>query len=145
LEGRDAWTEANRVVSVWAQEQADAWIIEAVVERAGSEGGAPARFRAGLRAVVFKQGGLALVKPLWLENTDPRPWQLLARWRRDSLLSADRRESHNHGRREGSQGNQCSCHVKLLMGDNPYFCRGEIRHSADDPRFRYLFADLTPR
>ncbi|MCY2992528.1 MAG: hypothetical protein NTY19_32300 [Planctomycetota bacterium] len=77
LEGRDAWTEASRVVSVRAQEQADAWIIEAVVERAGAEDGAPAQFRAGLRAAVFKQGGLALVKPLWLENTDSRPWQFV--------------------------------------------------------------------
>jgi hypothetical protein len=76
-EGHDVWTEANGVVSIGAQEQADAWIIEAVVERAGAEGGASARFRAGLRAAVFKQGGFTLVKPLWLENTDSRPWQFV--------------------------------------------------------------------
>jgi len=76
LGGRDAWTEANRVVSLRAQEQADAWIVEAVVERSGSAGRGPAQFRAGLRAAVFKKGGIALVKPLWIENSDPRPWQL---------------------------------------------------------------------
>jgi len=68
--GHDYWAESDRVVSLRMQEQADAWIIEAVVERAGG----PARFRAGLRAAVFKRGGLALVKPLWVENTDSRSW-----------------------------------------------------------------------
>jgi hypothetical protein len=76
MDGRDYWTEANRVVSLRAQEQTDAWIVEAVVEHAGGAAGGPARFRAGLRAAVFKRGGLALVKPLWLENTDSRPWLL---------------------------------------------------------------------
>jgi hypothetical protein len=77
LDGRDFWTEANRVVSLRAQQQADAWIVEAVVECAGSGSRGPGHFRAGLRAAVFKQGGLALVKPLWLENADPRPWELV--------------------------------------------------------------------
>lgn len=77
LEGRDCWTEANRVVSLRLQEQADAWLVEAVVEHAGPGGRGPAKFRAGLRAAVFKRGGIALVKPLWLENSDPRPWQLV--------------------------------------------------------------------
>ena len=77
LDGRDFWTEANRVVSLRAQEQADAWIVEAVVECAGSGSRGPGHFRVGLRAAVFKQGGLALIKPLWLENSDPRPWELL--------------------------------------------------------------------
>ena len=42
-----------------------------------ARGRGPAQFRAGLRAAVFKRGGIALVKPLWLENTDSRPWQLV--------------------------------------------------------------------
>ena len=77
VDGREFWTEANRVVSLRAQEQADAWVVEAVVERAGgAAAGGPACFRAALRAVVFKHGGLALVKPLWLENTDSRSWMM---------------------------------------------------------------------
>ena len=38
LDGHDLWTEANRVVSLRAQEQAEAWVIEAVVERTGPQG-----------------------------------------------------------------------------------------------------------
>jgi hypothetical protein len=76
LGGRDFWTEAKRVISLRAQEQADAWIVEAVVEFAGPAGQGPAHYRAALRAVVFKQGGIALVKPLWLENIDTRAWRL---------------------------------------------------------------------
>ena len=33
---------------------------------------------------------------------------------------------------------------KLLMGNNPYFYRGELRNFFDEPQFTYLFADLTP-
>lgn len=77
LQGRDYWTEANRVVSLRAQEQADAWVVEAVAEYAGPARQGPGQFRAGLRAVVLKRGGIALVKPLWLVNTDSRPWQLV--------------------------------------------------------------------
>ena len=76
LDGHDAWTEAGRVVSLRAQEQADAWLVEAVAEHAGPAEPGPAHFRVGLRAAVFKKGGVALVKPLWLENSDPRPWRL---------------------------------------------------------------------
>jgi hypothetical protein len=77
FDGRDAWTEANRVVSLRAQRQADAWVLEAVVERVGSDRRDPTQFRAGLRAAVFNQGGIALVKPLWIENTAEQPWQLV--------------------------------------------------------------------
>ncbi|MCX6897392.1 MAG: hypothetical protein NT105_01710 [Verrucomicrobia bacterium] len=77
IDEHDYWTAANRVVSLRTQEQADAWIVEAVVEHAGgATAGGAARFRAGLRAAVFKRGGLALVKPLWIENTDSRSWLL---------------------------------------------------------------------
>jgi hypothetical protein len=76
LEGHDFWTEANHLVSLRVQEQADAWIVEAEVEYAGHAGRGPAQFRAGVRAAVFKRGGIALVKPLWLENSDSRAWQL---------------------------------------------------------------------
>ena len=77
FEGHNAWTEANRVASLRVQEQADAWIVEAVVERSGPPRQGPPHFRAGLRAAVFKRGGIALVKPLWLENTDARSWRFV--------------------------------------------------------------------
>jgi len=76
FEGKDWWTSANRVVSLKSQEQADAYVVEAVVAYVGQAGHGPAQFQAGVRAVVFKQGGYALVKPLWLENTDSRTWEL---------------------------------------------------------------------
>ncbi len=76
LNGRDFWTEANRIVSLRVQEQADAWIVEAVVEHTSHAATGAGHYRAGLRAVVFKRGGLVLAKPLWIENTDKRPWLL---------------------------------------------------------------------
>jgi hypothetical protein len=75
-EGRDYWTEANRVVSLRAQRQADAWVVEAVVEYAGPKGPGPAGFRAAVRGAVFEPG-IVLLKPLWVENTDTRPWQFV--------------------------------------------------------------------
>ena len=77
VEGRNFWTEANRVVSLRVQQQVDAWLVEAVVEHAHPGKHGPAQFRAGLRAAVFKKGGVALVKPLWLENSDSRPWRFV--------------------------------------------------------------------
>ncbi|MBI5683821.1 MAG: hypothetical protein HZC54_01950 [Verrucomicrobia bacterium] len=77
IDGHDYWTAANRMASLRVQEQTDAWIVEAVVEfGSGAAARGPASFRAGLRAAVFKRGGLALVKPLWVENSDSRSWQL---------------------------------------------------------------------
>ncbi len=77
VDGHDYWTETDRVHSLRIQEQADAWIIEAVGEYAGGTGmSGPAHFRAAMRGIVFKRGGLAQVKPLWVENTDSRSWQL---------------------------------------------------------------------
>jgi hypothetical protein len=76
-QGHEGWTEANRTTSLRVQEQPDAWIVEALVERAGPARQGPPHFQAALRAAIFKRGGLALVKPLWLENTDSRPWQMV--------------------------------------------------------------------
>jgi len=78
LDGHSYWTDANRVTALKAQELADAWIVEATLERAGGAARGAAQFRAAVRAVVFKSGGVALVKPLWIENTDARPWELAA-------------------------------------------------------------------
>ncbi len=89
--GVHQWVETDRVVSLKTRELPDAVLVEAVVERAG--GGTaitavdaagvqaaaptgPARYRAAVRAAVFKRGGLALVRPLWVASQDPRPWTL---------------------------------------------------------------------
>ncbi len=90
--GGDQWVETDRVQSLKMVEQPDAWVIEAEVERV-SAGGAitavdaegkprpaptgPGSYKAAVRAVVFKRGGIALVRPLWVENTDSRPWRLV--------------------------------------------------------------------
>ncbi|NUQ01870.1 MAG: hypothetical protein HUU35_18655, partial [Armatimonadetes bacterium] len=90
--GQDQWVETDTVESMRLQEQRDAWLLEAVVSRKGQgtaitavddvgqmavPASAPAAFRATVRAVVFREGGLALVRPLSIENTDRRPWELV--------------------------------------------------------------------
>jgi hypothetical protein len=74
MDGRDYWAEADKVVSLKAQAQPDAVAVDAVVERTAA---GAAFFRAAVRVVVFKRGGLAFVKPLWVESSDPRPWRLV--------------------------------------------------------------------
>jgi hypothetical protein len=76
VNGQSHWTESTRVTSLETAEQPDAWVIEAQVERAPARGG-PAGFRARVRAVVFKEFGLALVHPLWVESLDTRDWTLI--------------------------------------------------------------------
>ena len=73
-DGREQWAECDRLLSLQVQEQPDAWLVEAVVGR-GEAGGAGS-FRAGVRAAVFKHGGLVLARPLWVENNSARPWKL---------------------------------------------------------------------
>ncbi|MEI7730720.1 MAG: hypothetical protein WCO56_14195 [Verrucomicrobiota bacterium] len=75
INGQDQWNEPERVAALELQDQRDAWVVEAEVERAAAASG-PAGYRARLRAVVFKQLDLALVRPLWVENTDRRTWEL---------------------------------------------------------------------
>ena len=74
-DGQDQWSECDRSVSLRMQEQPDAWLVEAVVGR--GEAGSRESFRAGVRAAVFKQGGLVLARPLWVENTGARGWRML--------------------------------------------------------------------
>lgn len=75
VNGQDAWVESARIVDLEMEEQPDAWVIEAEVEHPAASSG-PAGYRARVQAVVFKQLGLALVRPLWMESLDSRNWQL---------------------------------------------------------------------
>ncbi|HWI57643.1 MAG TPA: hypothetical protein VNZ22_10485, partial [Bacillota bacterium] len=75
IHGRDAWVESSRMVGLELQEQPEAWVLEAEVESPGVPDG-PAGYRARVRAVVFKQLGLAQVRPLWVESLDARSWEL---------------------------------------------------------------------
>lgn len=92
IEGNDQWVSTDRVEELRVHEQPDAWVVEAIVERAGQQPGVtevdgqgkmkealtgPARFRAAVRAVVFKREGTAFVKPLWVESLDSRPWRFV--------------------------------------------------------------------
>lgn len=86
-DGQNHWLEARRVDSLKVQEQRDAWLIEAEVSCA--QPGVP-QYRAGLRGAVFKKGGVAMAKPMWVENTDSRPWQLAnAYWFCRSAIGGD--------------------------------------------------------
>ena len=90
IAGHDQWVSTDAVESLSARTFADGWVIDAVVVRKGSgaaitavdaEGkpaaptNEPASYRALVRAVVFKEGGLALVRPLWVESLDSRDWE----------------------------------------------------------------------
>jgi hypothetical protein len=75
LDGREQWTECDRIVSLQLQEQPDAWLIEAEVS-SGAAGSANS-FRAAVRLAVFKHGGVVLARPLWVENTGTRDWKLV--------------------------------------------------------------------
>lgn len=74
IDGREAWTECDRSISLQLQEQPDAWLIEAVVGY--GEAVAANSFRAAVRLAVFKNGGVVLARPLWVENTGTRNWKL---------------------------------------------------------------------
>jgi hypothetical protein len=76
LKGRDHWVESSRILRLETQTAPQAWVIEAEVEYPGAPDG-PAGYRARVRAVVFKELGLAMVRPLWVESRDARSWQLV--------------------------------------------------------------------
>jgi hypothetical protein len=89
--GQHHWTRADTVESIETHTQARATVIDMIVSNKGGgppttavdEAGrqeqlrsAPARFRIALRAVVFAEKPVALVRPLWVESMDDREWQL---------------------------------------------------------------------
>jgi hypothetical protein len=76
VDGQDAWVESTKLIGLEMEEQPDAWVLEVEVEHPAALTG-PAGYRARVRAVVFKQLGLALVRPLWVESVDSRSWQLM--------------------------------------------------------------------
>lgn len=75
VNGQDAWVETTRLTDLQTQEQPDAWVVEASVEHPPALSG-PAGYRARVQAVLFKRLSLALVRPLWVESLDSRPWRL---------------------------------------------------------------------
>lgn len=75
MDGREQWTECDRIVSRQLQEQPDAWLVEAEVSYGAA--GAANSFRAAVRLAVFKHGGVVLARPLWVENTGARNWRLV--------------------------------------------------------------------
>jgi len=92
VNGQHQWVVPDAVEETLLGENDDAWIVEATLVRKGEgdvvtavdDAGKPApqqagpgRFRARVRAVVFKSAPLALVRPLWVESLDKRPWQLV--------------------------------------------------------------------
>jgi hypothetical protein len=76
MKGRDHWVESSRILRLEIQTAPQAWVVEAEVESPGAPEG-PAGYRARVRAVVFKELGLAMVRPLWVESRDARNWQLM--------------------------------------------------------------------
>ncbi|MGO9204395.1 MAG: hypothetical protein ACLQM8_28070 [Limisphaerales bacterium] len=76
MKGQDQWVESSRIIHLEMQTEPQAWVVEAEVENPGALEG-PAGYRARVRAVVFKELGLALVRPLWVESLDARNWQLV--------------------------------------------------------------------
>ena len=76
VKGQDQWVESSRIIRLEMQTEPQAWVVEAEVENPGALEG-PAGYRARVRAVVFKELGLALVRPLWVESLDARNWRLV--------------------------------------------------------------------
>jgi hypothetical protein len=76
VKGQDQWVESSRIRRLAMQTEPQAWVVEAEVEYPGASEG-PAGYRARVRAVVFRELGLALVRPLWVESLDARDWQLV--------------------------------------------------------------------
>ena len=76
IKGQDQWVESSRIRRLAMQTEPQAWVVEAEVEYPGASEG-PAGYRARVRAVVFRELGLALVRPLWVESLDARDWQLV--------------------------------------------------------------------
>ncbi|MCC7492864.1 MAG: hypothetical protein IT204_10970 [Fimbriimonadaceae bacterium] len=92
VDGHDQWVSADTVESLRIAENAAGWVVEAVVARresgpaitavdaagqAAAVPSGPATWRGATRLAIFRQGGLALVKPLWVESTDRRTWELV--------------------------------------------------------------------
>lgn len=92
IAGQHQWIAADQVESLQTAELPEATVVRAVVAYTGTgkpitavdeEGQqaaqvtGPARYRAEVETVVFKQLGLALVRPLWVRSTDPREWDLV--------------------------------------------------------------------
>ncbi|MBI5832292.1 MAG: hypothetical protein HZB16_08295 [Armatimonadetes bacterium] len=74
--GKNAWTSAEKVESIQVRGGKEGVILDVVLshQREGQDG-APS-FRVGVRAVHFFAEPVVLVRPLWYENTDDRPFEI---------------------------------------------------------------------
>jgi len=92
VDGQHQWVVPDKLEELLLSEHQDAWVVEAVVARVGKAGvvttvddqgraaprqTGPAQYRARVRAVVFKAAPIVLVRPLWVESLDERPWRLI--------------------------------------------------------------------
>jgi hypothetical protein len=72
--GALAWPSAEHVERLTVRHQGSATILDAVMRHDGDEH--TAAFRVMARAVVFVDRPLCLVRPLWYQSLDDRPWTL---------------------------------------------------------------------
>jgi hypothetical protein len=77
VDGKNSWETADEIESLRVRKQGNATLLDAVLVRKPAEGeNGPPAFRVGVRAVVFADRPLCLVRPLWYESLDERPWRL---------------------------------------------------------------------
>jgi len=78
VEGRDYWVASDTVEERQVSETPDGVVmLEATVACLGDgQPTGPARFRARVRAVFFPDRPVILVRPLWVESLEDRPWEL---------------------------------------------------------------------
>ena len=78
VQGRHQWVASDTVEQRQISESRDGIVmLEATVACLGSGDSSPARFRARVRAVLFPDQPVILVRPLWVESLDDRPWELV--------------------------------------------------------------------
>jgi len=90
--GQHLWTEADAVEEMIVHRSSTGSVVDFVVAFTGggqpvtrvgdagaaeAVGSAPALYRAGVRVAVLSERPLALVRPLWVASTDPRPWEVV--------------------------------------------------------------------
>ena len=78
VNGANHWTTPNKLEERQLRGTTDGIaVLDLTVSHIGSgSGNGPASYRAQVRAVFFKDQPLILVRPLWVESLDDRPWLL---------------------------------------------------------------------
>ena len=78
VNGQHYWTASDTVEDLQISETSDGIVmLEATVAYLGSDRTGPGRFRTRVGAVLFKDQPIILVRPLWVESLDDRPWELV--------------------------------------------------------------------